>query len=208
MKCVWDQTTRGQLTRINWRNWVGSGPALVLLVLGVMLCSIVAAYADSSCEVGGNQVPQCQTVSSPAISLSGWQTKGWALYCPQSASYYWSGWDADRDGCSAISVIENPWVEGISKADFTMTNWCVTTHTVTLTIGCSPVNPSGSCTGGGGACPSDPGCPQANQMLRCVGEGEDQSCWPEWTETCINGTTVTNYFCTQALPFLTCCFTC
>jgi hypothetical protein len=181
--------------------------ALAGLTLAVALLAAPAARADDACTVDGQAVPLCQTVSSPSISIGGWGSKSWSLYCPRQASYYWGGWSADRHGCDAISVVENPFAENESQADFNMTNWCAHTHSVTLTIGCSPINQAGGCSGGSGFCPSDPGCPQHDNVLRCVGRGQSKQCWNEWQETCISGTTVTNYYCTEA-AFAPCCFSC
>ena len=163
-----------------------------------------AAQADP-CNVKGNQPPDCQTVDV-TLTLKKDQTKGWALYCPAEAYYYWGGW-SDQWSSRWHIITENLLAENEHKADFTLTNTRLGDNTVTVTIGCSPIAPwGGGCTG-----PSrrvaDPQCPQHNQRQVCSGEGEDEECWSERDETCVNGEAVTNYSCTQAL-FKTMCYTC
>jgi len=172
-----------------------------LAMLGLALAA-GAAQADP-CTVDGNAVPSCQTVDVQ-LTLKKDQTKGWALYCPAQAYYYWGG-HSDHWTSSWHSFTENILAEDTpNKVDFTLTNTKVGNNTVTVTIGCSPVAPwGGGCTGPTREV-SDPNCPENNRQTVC--EPAD-NCWVEWNETCVNGSTVTNYFCTQVL-FETMCYTC
>jgi hypothetical protein len=176
--------------------------ALALLLLaGAMMFAAGSAKADP-CTVGGAAVPECQTVSVQ-LTLKKDQTEGWALYCPSNAYYYWGGWSDSWSSMWHI-ITENIIEENDNKADFTLTNTRLGNNTVTVTIGCSPVAPWGNgCTGATHEV-SDPGCPISNEQNVC--EPAD-NCWLEWDETCVNGTTVSNYFCTQVL-FTTMCYTC
>lgn len=172
---------------------IGSGPAV----------------ADDACTQNGVTLPECNYVTTPPID----EDTGWALYCPPQEPYHWSGyWSKQVTGGSQsdYSVTENLIDEAgnFAKGDYTITKWNLFTDaTVTVTSGCTPVNPNGSCTGTG-ACNPDPGCPQSDQNSVCVGGGESKTCWNEWAETCVSGNTVNNYWCTTAEIIRTCCFGC
>lgn len=179
-----------------------------MMAAAMMLLAPVDANASGKpcSDTYGNKVPGCQLVTV-VVNLSFDQTKGWALYCPSSAPYYWGGYsDVWQSRWHIFS--ENLFDEAgnLGKADFLLTNTRAGKNSVTITIGCSPVNQNGSCTTSRQVW-SDPGCPESDRRLVCTGGGEDEQCWQEWDEECLNGTTVTDYSCTQAL-FGTFCTSC
>lgn len=117
---------------------------LTLALTGVLLLVAPVVHAGDACTKAGRPVPDCVRVSSPQIKVTAWQTTGWALYCPQSAPFYWNWtWAADKPS-SGLSVGENFFVEGPSKGDWTITNWSLATRDVTITMGCSKVSPTGA----------------------------------------------------------------
>ena len=177
----------------------------ILAVAVAVLCA-VTALADDPCSFNGETVPLCQTVSN-SDTIAPWRPSGDALYCPRSAAYYWGGWTLDTGGHKGITIVENAFDENASKADFDLDNFSFHRATVMITIGCSPISPSGNCTQTNQpACGSDPGCPQSNLQTQCSGV-DSGDCWMSWDETCINGQTVTPYFCSTA-EFATCCYSC
>ncbi|WP_159718993.1 hypothetical protein [Geminicoccus flavidas] len=181
---------------------IGVGFA-VLTSLMVLLPSSGQA-GDPCVDPYGNTVPNCQEVSV-TVGLKTFETKGWALYCPNNAYYYWGGYN-DVWQHSPHVFWENAFGEGGNKADFTLTNTHLGSNSVTITIGCSPFSQGGSCTGARTTW-SDPGCPENNRRRVCAGDGEDQQCWEEWDEECVSNGNVTDWACTQAL-FKTMCVSC
>ena len=179
--------------------------ACLMLAFAALLGPSAPALADPCTDGSGNAVPGCQQVDV-TIDLKAWETKGWALYCPPNANYYWGGY-SDSWSHSPHVFWEDPFEESQSKADFTASNTRLGHNSVTITIGCSPINPSGTCTGGR-TIVGDPGCGQSNQHQVCAGDGENQTCWLEWDEECVASSgTVTDWACTQAL-FATMCTSC
>jgi hypothetical protein len=176
----------------------------LVLTLAVVVLGSVRSHADPCTDPSGNAVPGCQQVGV-TVDLKVWETKGWALYCPPNANYYWGGYSDDW-AHSPYVFWEDGAEETSSKADFTMSNTRLGHNSVTITIGCSPINPNGSCTGGRTTW-SDPGCGESNRRQVCAGEGEDEQCWEEWDEECVSNGTVTDWACTQAL-FATMCTSC
>ena len=182
----------------------GRSAASLVLALPMLVLASAASQADPCTDPSGNAVPGCQQVSA-TVDLKTWETKGWALYCPPNAIYYWGGYSDDWSHSPHI-FWEDKGDESISKADFTMSNTRLGHNSVTITIGCSPINPSGSCSGPRTVM-SDPGCPQSDRHEVCNGEGEDQECWDEWNERCISNGSVTDWACTDAL-YATMCTAC
>jgi hypothetical protein len=186
-----------------WKN----GFRLAVAAAFVMLAWTAAPRAqtvlgapDNPCD--GSQAPNCQqAVISGALGPD--KSEYMAAYCPASAPYWWSHWT--HSATHTTSFTPNPIGDsGVGKADFLLTNWnpSDTSHW-SIAIDCSPISPTGVCTGPTREV-SDPSCPESDPMQVC--DGSD-NCYNEWNETCINGTTVTNYFCSQVL-FVTTCFTC
>ena len=182
------------------------GAGILAAVMLLLAPASAKAGGDPCTDASGNKVPGCQLVSV-LVNLSTDQTKGWALYCPGNAPYYWGG-HSDFWHSRWHIFTENVGAEAgnLGKADFTLTNTRAGSNSVVITIGCSPVNQSGLCTGTRKVW-SDPGCPVSEQRTVCTGGEEDEQCWEEWNEECVSGTTVTDYSCTQAL-FGTLCTSC
>lgn len=166
------------------------------------------ARAQVSAEVPSNpcddsQAPSCQQVLAQG-TLKADGTTGWALYCPASAQYYWGNYT--HKSSRVTSYTENVLAENEpNKADFTITNWsALGSSGWSIAIACSPIAPwGGGCTGPTREV-SDPSCPESNRRTTC--DGSD-NCFLEWDETCVNGNTVTQVFCSQVL-FTTTCFSC
>jgi hypothetical protein len=181
-----------------------------LMIIPFMLWSGLAP-ADDACTQNGLTLPECNYVTTPAID----NTTGWALYCPAQEPYHWGGyWSSAVTGGSSsdFSVTENLVDEAgnLNKGDFTIVDW-YGDATIMVTSGCTPVNPNGGCTGNGSCqpVPTGPGkCAISNRTSVCIGGGENEQCWNEYSDTCIDGNTVNNWWCTDAEIFRTCCFGC
>jgi hypothetical protein len=182
---------------------------LFSLIITFMLWSGLAAAQNNACNQNGVHLPECNFVTTPPIS----DTTGWALYCPAQEPYHWPGyWSVDiiAGPSYGFSVSENYLAESNGpKADFNIIDWFG--GTVAVTAGCSPINPDGGCTGNG-SCqppPTGPGtCTISNQSSNCIGSGENKTCWSEYSDTCVDGNTVNNWWCTDAEVIRTCCFGC
>lgn len=168
-----------------------------------------AARAQDVAVTPGNpcatsQAPDCQqVVASGTLGRDG--STGWAVYCPPSAPYWWNNWT--HKATRVTSFTPNPFAEAVNKFDVTITNWsALGSSDWAVAIDCSPIDPNGNCKSTSGSF-TDPGCPQSNKRQVCSGEDENEQCWYEWAETCVSGTTVTNYQCTQA-AFKTYCDKC
>ena len=181
----------------------GRSAASLVLALPMLVLASAASQADPCTDPSGNAVPGCQQVSA-TVDLKTWETKGWALYCPSNANYYWGGYS--DVWAHSPHIFNESFGETRSKADFTMSNTRLGKNSVRITIGCSPVSTTGSCSGAQRTW-TDPGCGQNNVSNVCAGSEDDQTCWLEWDEQCVNGGTTTDWACTQAL-FGTMCTSC
>jgi hypothetical protein len=195
---------------LNWRY------TLQLFVLSMVVPFILwsgAAYAQDACVNNGLTLPECNTVSTPPLTGA---IEDWALYCPPQEPYHWYGfWGKAVHGGPSYdySVQEHAAgeLDNFDKGDFTIAHWFPPSDSIVVTQGCSPVNPNGGCTGNGSCqpVPTGPGtCSISNRVSVCVGGGESKTCWDEYSDTCVAGNTVNNWWCTNAEIFRTCCFGC
>ncbi|MFZ1430190.1 MAG: hypothetical protein WAS21_25880 [Geminicoccaceae bacterium] len=170
-----------------------------LVGLAAMLC--VGSVRADPCTANGNQVPEC-VVQTDTGSLKGDRSEYMNVYCPTTSPYAWGGWsDSWSSGWHIIT--RNPIGDNVNSLDFSLSNTSIHTNNWSISIGCSAVNPNGSCTGAT-KISGDPGCPESNRQTEC--EPAD-NCWVTWNEQCINNNVVSNYYCTQVL-FETTCFSC
>jgi hypothetical protein len=196
---------------LNWR-YISKLFALVSVMVPFVLWSGMACADNDACTQNGVTLPECNYVISPPIADTG----GWALYCPPQEPYHWSGyWSATVNGGPSYdyTVSENLLAEAgdFAKGDYTIVAWLPPATSVTITSGCTPVNPNGGCTGNGSCqpVPTGPGtCTISNRNQVCIGGGESEQCWNEYSDTCVQGNTVNNWWCTDAEIFRTCCFGC
>ena len=168
---------------------------------GVALVLSAAGATADPCSADGNTVPEC-VVQTDTGSLKGDRSEYMNVYCPNTAPYAWGGW-SDSWSSSWHIITRNPVGDNVNSLDFLLSNTSVSSNRWSISIGCSPINPNGSCTGAT-KISGDPGCPESNRQTEC--EPSD-NCWVTWNEQCINNNVVTNYYCTQAL-FVTTCFSC
>jgi hypothetical protein len=121
-------------------GWLASW-ALVLAVVATLTLSRAGA-----CDA----IPNCQTQEQTAITYNGLETQGWAYYCTGDHPYFWgleiagngTDFSFDNPSCGLISsfkVTENAVGEqgDTSKFDATITNWCTSPQSITVTLGCS-----------------------------------------------------------------------
>ena len=88
-------------------------------------------------------VPNCQQQVQAPVSYTGWQTQGWAYYCTGDHPYFWGLRQSGACGSvsfdnSCFTVTEDAIAEGTdpSKFDGTITNWCFSTQSIIVTLGC------------------------------------------------------------------------
>ena len=110
------------------------GCALVLLWV---LFAPVAALAEACANFPG----PCQRQVQAPVTYSGWQTQGWAYYCTGDHFYYIGPKDGHIGNFSfdnsCFSVIETVGAEDdVDKFDALITNWCLNSQAITITIGC------------------------------------------------------------------------
>jgi hypothetical protein len=190
--------------------WLGSMPlagAAVALAAVLMASGPATAGEGDPCKKGGKgiAVPQCQTATH-ADHLNHDRTTAFGLSCPAEAPYYWEGW-SDTFTSRWHVITENLVVENRHTAHFTVSDTQATgSLDFTVTIGCSPLSETGTCSGAGQRT-GDPGCPESNRRAVCIPDEGGADCWAEWNETCVNNNVVTSYFCTDA-SFVPTCYTC
>lgn len=168
---------------------------------GVAVLLSAAGAAADPCTADGNTVPEC-VVQTDTGTLKGDRSEYMNVYCPNTSPYAWGGW-SDSWSSKWHVITRNPVGDNVNSLDFLLSNTSVSSNRWSISIGCSPINPNGSCTGAT-KISGDPGCPESNRQTEC--EPSD-NCWVTWNEQCINNNVVTNYYCTQAL-FVTTCFSC
>jgi len=192
-------TTRSTVRKSNtWRR-----PAAAVGALAMLVALWSGEAAATACTDGNVPVPLCYQQTDTG-SLKGDKSEYMAVYCPSSNPYWREGWsDSWSSGWHIITP--NPIGDsGVSKADFLLSNTSVHTNHWSITIGCSPINPSGNCTNPSTSPVSDPGCPTASSRSVCDG---NEDCWTDWNEICTTSSGVTNYFCSN--PFgVTQCWGC
>lgn len=178
----------------------------VLLVFGLPATKALA----SPCGPYVTNIPDCEPQVQAPVSYSGWETQGWAYYCTGDHPYFWGlsstyAGDFTWDN-SCFSGIEDVFGENqANKFDGTFTNWCLTTQSIVVTLGCSKQPPPGfgpTCNYVGGPV-DDPGCTSSNIQNHCSSTNPPV-CFQTSSETCSNGTT---YSCTTDLA-VTWCYQC
>jgi hypothetical protein len=111
-------------------------------------CVIAQPYNDFSMTFQQYTITGCTPVASPFIQLKALGTRGWAVYCPQSAPNTWiesaggglQGY-SDTNGSWAIQEIQEDNSYGPSppaKSDYFMTNWTFHEVHFGFVVGCSP----------------------------------------------------------------------
>jgi hypothetical protein len=119
------------------RRWLAPW-VLVLAVVTTPALGLAAICDD---------VPDCQQQVQAPVSYTGWQTQGWAYYCTGDHPYFWGVGNACQNlnfsfDNSCFSVLEDEFAETTpSKFDATITNWCLSTQSITVTLGCSTQAP-------------------------------------------------------------------
>ena len=184
-------------TRIRHVLW---GVGLAAIPLMAAIAGTGVAKADP-CTVNGNTVPGC-VVQTDTGRLAGDRAEWMAVYCPAGAPYWWGGW-SDTWSSPWHLISRNPIADGVGKADFRLSNTSTRPNNWSISIGCSALDPNGTCTGASKIA-KDPGCPMSNRTTVCE---QADNCWVTWSEQCISNNKVSNYNCTQML-FLTTCFSC
>jgi hypothetical protein len=123
-------------------GWLASW-ALALAV--VMTPALSRAY--NPCTDQAVPIPDCLLQVQAPVSYTGWQTQGWAYYCTGDHPYFWGLRQSGACGSvsfdnSCFSVTENAFAETTpSKFDATITNWCLNTQSITVTLACSAQAP-------------------------------------------------------------------
>lgn len=120
-----------------------AGLVLGSAALAVLLAAPVPVRAQSDPCPGAGVPGKCQPQVQAPITYRGWQTQGWAYYCTGDHPYFW-GLSTSHSGSysfdnSCFTVAENMFAENgcDDKFDALITNWCVTTQQLTVTLACS-----------------------------------------------------------------------
>ncbi len=171
----------------------------VLLGTAAILASPV--FVSTSYASPCKHVPQCEKQEKSAKSYKGLQTRGWAYHCKGTHPYYWNNDQVLGFGNNfsfnnkCFTVTENPFSEGAHKFDATITNWCLKTEKIKVTLGCSRVPQSGpSCTLEDKVV-KDPKCPTVKGSSRnFCNSGRVPVCIQTWEEQCSDNT---QYYCTD-----------
>lgn len=133
-------------------RWALALHVTVLLGIGYP----ASAVARDPCAA----TPNCEAQPQAPIHYSAWDTKGWAYYCTGDHPFFWSGewgftgfsWD---NSCFSVTEQLN---SGGSKFDGLITNWCLKSEDITVTLGCSDIPQNISCKTDGVRL-GDPSCP-------------------------------------------------
>jgi hypothetical protein len=95
-------------------------------------------------------VPDCQQQVQAPVGYSGWQTQSWAFICLGGINPHQYFWGLAFGGViedfsfdnSCFTVTENIFAEN-SPQEFNalITNWCINSQFITVTLGCSTQPP-------------------------------------------------------------------
>ena len=147
-----------------------------------------------------DDVPQCQKQEKSSKSYKGWQSRTWAYYCTGEYPYYWdnagfftanNNFSWDNKKCFTVTQGE----VGSSKWSALITNFCLKTESIEITLGCSRVPQSGASCKLEDKVVGDPKCPITKGTARnqCSG-GLVPACVQTWEEQCSDGA---QYYCTD-----------
>jgi hypothetical protein len=127
---------------------VDYGPSPPNYAYGFDACTYTKAYDNATLSYQQYDVAGCVPVQTPWISLRGWQTRGWAVYCPASAPNSWisslGGALQEWTGSSIVAEMNEVQSENTfgphppAKSDYYTTNWGTSIHHWLYVVGCSP----------------------------------------------------------------------
>jgi hypothetical protein len=132
---------------VNPSNWVSAGPGGNNYVRNFDACTYIAPFNNFQSNYQQYNVGNCAPIQTPWIRLRAWETKGWAIYCPDSAPNSWvpSDGGALSQWTSAYSVENMNELGGNTsgpsppaKNDYYTTNWSVHHQYWLYLVGCSP----------------------------------------------------------------------
>ena len=169
-------------------------------IMGVAATFCAGVANADVCQYEGNTIPQCY-VQTDTGTLGGDRHEYMNVYCP-AGMYAWGSWSDTWSSHWHLTTF-NPVGSYPNSMDFALSNTSVHDNNWSLSIGCSPINPNGTCTGATKMV-KDPGCPMSDVQNECQ---PADNCWLTWNEQCINGNVVSNYFCSEAI-FITTCYGC
>lgn len=119
---------------------VMTGCALLRRVVLTTIVALPASAWGQSWPCWDYLMGACELQVQAPVTYTGWQTQGWAYYCTGDHPYYqganWNVYNAFTFDNSCFSVAENRFAEGQNKFDALITNWCVTTQQITVTLAC------------------------------------------------------------------------
>jgi hypothetical protein len=136
------------LPQFNVSGYVDFGPSPPNYARGYDACTYTEAYSTLILNYQQYNVAGCVPIQTPWIALHGWQTRGWAVYCPDSAPNSWisslGGALQQWSGTSSVEEMNEIQSENTfgpkppAKSDYYTTNWGISTHHWLYVVGCSP----------------------------------------------------------------------
>jgi hypothetical protein len=163
--------------------------AWLLVGLAMMLLPSQALARDP-CTDSYITIPNCELQVQQPVQYKGWHSSNMNYYCTGDHPYYWGleqsfirSFTFDN---SCFTATENIWGDDVNKLEVLITNWCLNTQDITLTLACSATPQPGTafCATEGGPV-SDPGCPQGTVKNICS-RGVVPVCIQLYKETCAN----------------------
>jgi hypothetical protein len=134
----------------------------LLAAIGVVALSVEPARADPCSSSYGwfsqpgspNHIPNCELQTQPTLTFDSDFSQGYAFYCSDDYggnpdddhAYFWGlaagysrsfTWDNSCFTVSENSTVEQDGFLGYSKLDVTISNWCLSEETITITLACS-----------------------------------------------------------------------
>jgi hypothetical protein len=136
-------------------------------------------------------IPNCESQVQAPVTYTWWQSRQTSYYCKGDHPYFWGlaqdyffayTWDN-----SCFTVTENIFLDDFNMLSVLVTNWCLKTEDITVTLACSATPQPGTafCPTTGGPV-SDPGCPQQGASRTFCGKGPIPICTLMYKETCAN----------------------
>jgi hypothetical protein len=113
------------------------------LILGLAMTLLPSpALARDPCQPDDMfPIPNCESQVQPPVQYTWWQSRQTAYYCKGDHPYFWGlaqdyffayTWDN-----SCFTVTENVFLDDVNKLDVLITNWCLKTEDITVTLACS-----------------------------------------------------------------------
>ena len=187
-------------------GWLLVG-SFLLVGLAMTLLHAPAALAQprDPCTSAFIPIPDCELQVQAPVQYKAWHSSNMNYYCTGTHPYFYGmnqsyilSYTFDN---SCFTVTENVFGDEINKLEVLITNWCVVSEDVVVTLACSAQAPPGSafCDTEGDPM-SDPKCPVGPSKNYCSG-GPVPACFQIFKETCTNNV---SYQCQAIFGIVSC----